>query len=265
MVARRPWWTKSLELDGKELFLQNKWSVCVRGLTTLMIGLCVAGCAGRSGPRVPYAAYQPVPAAVAPAGGSPTVASPGVPADYRVNPLDQLRIDVFLEPGLSFANLPVDSSGQIVLPLTGPIHAEGMTTQELSHTIAQRLNRYLRNPQVAVNVTSFTSQRVTINGAVNRAGIYESAGKTTLMDAVAMAGGLNDSAKMNQILVFRRENGQRYVARFDLGAIQSGAAADPQIRPGDVVVVGTSEARRLYREALTVVPIAFGLFFALLN
>ena len=230
------------------------------GLRLLTVPLCVAvlaGCASHNS-RIALGSYQTV-----------TVKEPPAPAalpeDYRINPIDELRIDVFGEADLSLRELPVSPSGTISLPLVGQIRAEGRTTVELTQAIATALDRYLRHPQVAVNVTKFASQKVTIEGEVKQPGVFENPTPITLMDALALGQGLSDIAKRDEILVFRRQGGQQYVARFDLAMIQSGAAANPVILPGDNVVVGYSASRRLFKDALTVLPSAVGIFVALIR
>lgn len=229
----------------------------LRFLVMMLGATALAGCASRPSP-VPLNHYQPVPAAEA--AQPPTNAVAG----YRINPLDQVRVDVFGEPDLSLRDLPVDLDGNIVIPLAGKIEAKGRTTEELSRQIAAALGRYLRRPQVAVNITQFTSQKITVTGAVKVPGVFQSMDQMTLMDAIAMGQGLGDYSKSNEIIVFRRQGGQRYVARFDMAMIQDGEAADPTILPGDVVVVGYSEARRRFSDAIAVLPAAVGIFIALL-
>lgn len=218
-----------------------------------VLALSLAACGGRVAGPVETASYQPILAT------APMTA----PVDYQINPLDELRIDVFQEPELSLRELPVDTNGMIQMPLAGSVRAAGRTTSELSTEIGISLRRYLRSPQVAVNVTKFTSQKITVSGSVEKAGLIEAPGRTSLMQAVAIAGGVSEYAKLREVLVFREQNGQRLVARFDLGAIQTGQAVDPTLRSGDIVVVGFSEARKRFRDILSVVPLAIGLFVAL--
>jgi polysaccharide export outer membrane protein len=87
----------------------------------------------------------------------------------------------------------------------------------------------------------------------------------TLMDALALGQGVDNYGKESEILVFRRQQGQRYVARFDLGMIQDGAAVDPEILPGDVVVVGYSNSRRFFGDFVAVLPATVGIFLALIK
>jgi len=229
----------------------------LRFLVIPLGAVALVGCASRESP-VPLNSYQTISAT------EPKTPNMGV-ADYRINPLDELRIDVFGEPELSREKLPVNLNGKIILPMAGEIVAEGRTTAELSRQIATSLDRYLRNPQVAVNITQFTSQKVTVSGAVKTPGVFQTMSQMTLMDVIAMGQGLNEYAKPNEILVFRRQAGQRYVARFDLDMIQDGTSADPVILPGDVVVVGYSASRRFFADLIPVLPSAVGIFIALVK
>jgi len=231
----------------------------LRFLVIMLGATALAGCASHQSP-VPLNQYQPV-TAMDPAR---TPGQAQAPVGYRINPLDQLRVDVFGEPDLSFRDLPVDPDGSILLPLAGRVEAKGLTSQELSGRIAGALSRYLRQPQVAVNVTQYTSQKITVTGAVKAPGVFQAMDSMTLVDAIAMGQGVGDYSKSNEIIVMRRQGDQRYIARFDLAAIQQGQAADPAILPGDVVVVGYSEARRRFSDALAVLPAAVGIFIALL-
>lgn len=176
-------------------------------------------------------------------------------ADYRIQPEDKLSLTVMQVPDLSFNNLVVDRSGNIQLPLIGSVRVAGLTVGESSADIQTRLGaRYLRNPQVTVMVTEPARQTVTVDGAVTEPGVYAMAGRTTLMQAVAMAKGPSKIADQRKVAVFRTVEGRRMLAAFDLSAIRDGAAEDPQLRPGDVVVVDTSRLNALLREALQALP-----------
>jgi polysaccharide biosynthesis/export protein len=224
----------------------------------LLLGVVgLAGCASREHP-VPLNTVQSVPSV--PEAQLPVTAGAG----YRINALDQVRVDVFGEPELSLRDLTVDPDGGIVMPLAGRVEARGLTAEELSRRIAGQLTRYLRAPQVAVNVTQFPSRKVTVEGAVRTPGVFQAVDQMTLMDAIALGQGVGDYAKRDEVVVLRRQGAQRYIARFDLNAIETGRAADPSLQPGDVVVVGFSEARRRFSDAIALLPSAIGIFIALL-
>lgn len=183
--------------------------------------------------------------------------------DYRIGPLDTIAISVFQEPDLSTpssAPLQVNASGNITMPLIGTVVASGKTTAELGSLIASRLSeKYLENPQVTVSVATSVSQKVTVQGEVNQAGIYPISGRTTLLDAVALARGESKVAALSQVLVYRNVGGQRMGALFDVVAIRRGEVPDPELLGGDVVVVGNSQAKSVWRDILSTSPL-LGIF-----
>lgn len=216
-------------------------------------------------PSAPQAAPGPAPPAKA-------VAAPGsrIPGttldqagDYRISPLDVLDISVFQVPDLS-KTVQVSSSGQVSLALIGVVTAGGRTTAELEQDIAAKLAaNYLQSPQVSVFVKEYTSQRVTVDGAVTKPGIYATTGRTSLIQAIALAGGLDRVGDPSGVVVFREVGGKRTAAVFDLTQIRKGKAEDPIVKGGDVIVVdqsGVKAALRGVRESVGVI----GLFSPLL-
>lgn len=177
------------------------------------------------------------------------------PTEYRIGVGDKLNVRVFQVEDLSFEELVVDTSGNIQLPLIGAVSAAGRTAGEMSIDIAERLSaQYLRNPQVTVTVTEAASQKITVDGAVTKPGVYEMRGSTSLLQAVAMAEGPSRVADLSKVAVFRTIDGQRSVALFDLAAIRQGRATDPQVLGDDVIVVDTSRLNSALREILSAVP-----------
>src|SRR5690606_32406111 len=111
---------------------------------------------------------------------------------YRIGAQDLLEVSVFGVKDLK-QEVRVNSNGQISLPLIGGVMAGGKTIPELEQHIATKLqDGYLQNPQVSVFVKEFTSQQVTVSGTVKKPGIYPLTGKTSLLQALAMAEGLTD-------------------------------------------------------------------------
>ncbi len=184
--------------------------------------------------------------------------------DYRIGPSDLIEIAVFQVPELS-KTVRVGSRGVLTLPLIGQINAGGLTGQELEVVIAGKLKEnYLQDPQVSVFIKEYVSQRVTVEGSVNKPGVFPISGKTTLLQAIAMAGGLDKLADQNDIKLFRdRKDGTRETIPFDLEPIRKGEAPDPVLSASDVVVVGKSGTRSALREfGETMRDFSiFGLFF----
>lgn len=180
-------------------------------------------------------------------------------AGYRVGPMDVLDITVFQVPDLT-RSVQVDAAGQIILPLIGSVNAAGKTVTELQSDVATRLKeKYLQSPEVTIYVKEFASQKVTVEGSVTQPGVYPISGRTTLLQAIAMARGPDRVANESRVVVFRTINNQRMGAVFDIKAIRSGASEDPEIYGNDVVVVERSGMKSLFRDVTGTVPI-LGLF-----
>lgn len=169
---------------------------------------------------------------------------------YLIGPLDRLAVEVYGVDDLN-RTVQVDAAGRISLPLAGIIEAAGSTPVQLEELIEERLRgRYIRDPQVTVNLTETVSQMVTIEGEVAEPGLYPVLGGMTLMRAVARAKGTTEFARLSHVVVFREVAGQQMAALYDLRAIQQGAYEDPEIFANDVVVVSESRARRLFRDLI---------------
>ncbi len=183
------------------------------------------------------------------------VAKPGNAA-YKIGPLDLLGISVFKVPDLN-KDVQVAEDGTINYPLVGEVPAAGRTAQQLEQELTAKLGaKYLRDPQVTVMIKEYNSQRVTVAGSVKTSGVYAIKGSTSLMQVVAMAGDVDTSTDSGDVVIFRNINGQRSAAKFDLDAIRGGKAADPQVEPGDVVVVDSSATKVALHNVLTALPIA---------
>lgn len=176
-------------------------------------------------------------------------------SEYRIGPQDLLEVSVFQVAELNRI-IRVSTSGDISLPLVGVMKAGGRTVQELEGDIAKSLDaKFLQNPQVTVFVKEFTSQRVTLEGSVKKPGIYPLTGRTTLLQAIAMAEGLDQLADLKGIVIFRVVEGKKMGARFDLKAIRSGTAADPQVYGDDIIVIDQSGSKTAFRRLMESLPI----------
>jgi polysaccharide export outer membrane protein len=174
-----------------------------------------------------------------------------------IGPQDKLDVNVFQVQDLSKA-VTVETSGMILLPLIGQVRATGRTVKDLSDDIALKLGeKYVKDPLVTVTVTESASQKVTVDGAVTQPGIYPITGNTTLTQAVALARGTIEDANLRNVAVFRNEGDKRMAAVFDLSAIRTGKMPDPQVVANDVIVVDTSNGRRIIRSLGTLVPFMY--------
>jgi polysaccharide export outer membrane protein len=174
---------------------------------------------------------------------------------YYIGPFDRLVIDVFGIDDLSQREFQVDASGRLSFPLAGIIDAKGKTPGELEHVLADRLKlAHLRNPQVTVNLKEAVSRVITVEGQVKKPGMYPVVGRMTLMGAVAKAEGTDEYARLDDVVVFRTVDGKRYAALYNLKAIRHGAYPDPDVYASDVVMVGESTGRRLFKDILSTTP-----------
>ncbi|MGZ5074795.1 MAG: polysaccharide biosynthesis/export family protein, partial [Usitatibacter sp.] len=141
--------------------------------------------------------------------------------DYRIGPEDLLEIQVFGVDQLS-RTVRVNTLGLISLPLVGNLEVGGLTAQEAETLVATRLTQsYLQNPQVSLFIKEYTTQRVTVEGAVNRPGIYPLRGPTTLLRSLALAGGQASLSDMSQVMLFRQDaGGHRESRTYDVERIR---------------------------------------------
>lgn len=182
-----------------------------------------------------------------------------------IGPLDTIQIDVFNVPDLS-REMQVDASGRIAMPLVGTVDARGKTAQELAATVETALRgRYVRNPEVTVNIKSSVSQVVTIDGQVVEPGLYPVTNQMTLLRAIASAKGLNEFARQEEVVILRNVAGRKMAGLYNIAAIRRGAYEDPPIYANDVVVVGDSPQRRLFRDFISLAPLLAAPLIAVLQ
>lgn len=184
---------------------------------------------------------------------------------YRIGDGDSLSINVFLEPEVSLSETVVDVNGNVTMPLIGDIPAIGRTSGELAADIRNRLARYVVEPRVTVAILKSTTQRVFVEGEVDKAGVFDLRGNVTLLGALAMAEGTTDISDDRQVLIFRTLDGQRYGAKFDIVQIRAGLQPDPQILPQDLIVVGTSSSKQWVRDLIQMSPMFASVFVALVQ
>lgn len=213
----------------------------------LLLTLALSGCAMRGG-SIPYSpAGFTAPDPVAPA----TVA-----ADYKLSPGDVVNVHVYELDTLS-GDQTVDTAGQLNMPLIGQVAADGLTTQQLSDRLASLLGaKYLQSPHVTVALKSAVQRTLTVDGAVQKPGVYAIGSDSTLIQAIALASGTSTDANPKRVVIFRQINGQREAASFDLTTIRKGTDQDPRVYPRDTIVVDGSNISSGYRTLLKSLPLA---------
>ena len=237
----------SARADGRRALAVFDSAAAALALLAVAALLLLAGCTGSRGGPIPYDVENfgaPDAPAVAP-----------LEEDYKIAPLDTLKIAVFQVPDLS-GEFEVDLTGNIAMPLIGNVKAVSKTARDLQAELVQRLGeKYLQNPDVSVGVKSSSRRSVTLAGSVRQPGMYPIQAPVTLIQAVAMAKGVGEDANPRRVAVFREIGGKRMAAAFDLISIGRGQADDPTIYSGDIIVVDGSRVKAIQREILSSLPI----------
>lgn len=203
-----------------------------------LAALACAGCATRDRPTERLPSFLPAPTS--------TASSPGV--DYRIAAFDTLQVTVLNVAELS-GTVQVSGSGDIAVPLVGDLRAADKTPRELATALENAYRgRFIRSPDVTVLVTQAQGQKLTVEGEVGLPGIYPVIGHLTLIAAVAQAHGLEEYADPKNVLILRTIGQEHLAARYDVKAIGEGRMTDPEVYPGDTIIVDTAYSRRLIHE-----------------
>jgi polysaccharide export outer membrane protein len=168
-------------------------------------------------------------------GGSGQVTTTGVQEKpYEIGPEDYLYLNVLHQPDVS-QNLEVRPDGFVSVRFAGEVKAAGLTTQQLSDSIAEKLKTYFNNPEVNIQVLKINSKKYYISGGVRKGGAYPLTAPKTIYEALIEAGGLADFAKQTKIYVLR---GQQQI-KFNYKEVSKGKNLPQNIllQNGDVIVV----------------------------
>jgi polysaccharide export outer membrane protein len=172
------------------------------------------------------------------AAGAETFATKPHDDSFVIGNDDVLAINVWKEPDIS-RSIPVRSDGKISLPLVGEVQAAGLTPMKLEKDIAGKLKNYISEPEVTVIVQQVNSQKFNILGQVARPGSYGIANSTTVLDALALAGGFRDFAKKKSIYVLRQGGSGESRIPFNYKDVSQGKNMSQNIKlqPGDTIIV----------------------------
>jgi polysaccharide export outer membrane protein len=171
------------------------------------------------------------------AAGTSTV--PAHDNTYVIGVDDVLAINVWKEPDVS-RTVPVRSDGKISLPLAGEVQASGETPKQLETALAAKLQSFISEPEVTVIVTEVRSQKFNILGMVSKPGSYPLTNSSTVLDAIAIAGGFRDFAKQKSIYVLRQNaDGSQVRLPFNYKDVIKGKdlAQNVKLQPRDTIVV----------------------------
>jgi polysaccharide export outer membrane protein len=205
----------------------------------VVIGALAVICAA----AMPLAAQEKtaVAAATAPAGSAiagPTISAKNAPPDYVIGIGDVLEVLFWREKELS-AEVSVRPDGKITLPLLNEIEANGLTPEQLRLTVLERANRFVDDPRPTVLVKEINSRNVYIIGQVTKQGTYPLLGPTSVLQLIAIAGGITDLASGDSAFILRNGNGRQMRIRFKYKSALKGERLEQNIdlKAGDTVVV----------------------------
>lgn len=241
-------------MEGKSVLTQQQFRLWVFYALALTLA---SGCTATPSPTgVPPGQTVPAPASatneINQALSIAASQSSSSTADYRIGPDDLVQVTIYNIPEQDARVTPrsvilrVSQDGIIVVPLVGALTAKGKTTRQLEQEMKTKYEQYIRNPQVGVLITEYR-QRVSVMGAVQKPGIFELTGPKTVIDMVALAGGISERAG-NQVLLYRQDpDGKRQTAVIDLMVLanpsgqvidsKDAAVVNMAVQAGDVVNV----------------------------
>lgn len=172
--------------------------------------------------------------------------------EYRLGPLDLLEVDVFGAEELGRISR-VNTAGYISLPLIGGVKVAGLTVPETERQIEKILGeKYMQDPHVTVFIQEYESQKITVEGWVKNPGVFPLKGKTTFLQAIANAKGMDRLADFTEVAVFRTDEGKGttgYILSYT--KVRAGEQIDPVLQNGDIIVVNRSGAKAGWAAAVS--------------
>ena len=198
-----------------------RWAVACLLSVFLIVGVVVKGDAADNTVNAP-----PPPQAISQAG-----------PDYRMGPEDVLRVSVWENKELTL-DLVVRPDGKISMPLIQDVVAEGQTALELSNTIHERLLAFIKEPQVSVIVLQVNAPKYYVIGNVAKPGTYSLRTETSMLQALALAGGFTQFASPRSIKLIRNTDGKQEVRKVNYNKIiDDDGEGNYLLKSGDTVVV----------------------------
>jgi polysaccharide export outer membrane protein len=161
-----------------------------------------------------------------------------LPTGYVIGPDDVLAIVFWRDKDMS-VETTVRPDGKITLPLINDVQAAGLTPDQLRDELQKAATKFIEDPTVSVVVKTINSLKVFITGSVAKPGAYALSAPTTVMQLIAMAGGLQEFADSKNITIIRNENGKPTAYRFNYKDVlkHKNLKQNIELRPGDTVVV----------------------------
>jgi polysaccharide export outer membrane protein len=186
----------------------------------------------------PAVAHLQVRAPQAPPQASANAAASTLPPDFVIGPDDVLDVRFWKDQDMS-GEVVVRPDGRISLPLLNDVQAAGLTPDQLRTRLIEEARRYVETPNATVIVKTINSRKVYITGQVATPGPYPLTSRVTVVQLIAMAGGLREYAEGKKIVIMRSEGGRVVPLRFDYTKLAEGrnVSQNIELRPGDTVIV----------------------------
>ena len=198
-----------------------RWAVACLLSVVLLVGIVANAGAADNDVKAP-----PPPQAISQAG-----------PEYRMGPEDVLRVSVWENKELTL-DLVVRPDGKISMPLIHDVVAEGQTAMELGSTIHERLLTFIKEPQVSVIVLQVNAPKYYVIGNVAKPGTYSLRGETSILQALALAGGFTPFASTRSIKLIRNSSGKQEVRKVNYNdMIDEGGEGNYLLMSGDTIVV----------------------------
>ena len=201
-----------------------------RNIASLLVVALAAPAFGQAPTQPPSAA-----ATSAPSGTAPQL---NLPPDYVIGPDDVLGIVYWKDKDMT-TDAHVRPDGRIALPLLNDVQAAGLTPEQLREKLTEESKKYMEDPSITVLVRQINSRKAFITGEVNKPGPYPLITPTSVMQLIAMAGGLKEYANGKGIIIMRTENGRPISLKFNYKDVIAGKnlKQNVELKPGDTVVV----------------------------
>ena len=205
----------------------------VRSVLGIAIALALVAASVAASAQTPVRP-KPAPQTAAP----PVPAGVPLPEGYVIGPEDVLAIVFWRDKDMS-VDVTVRPDGRITLPLINEVQAAGTTPDQLRAALMTAAAKYIEDPNVSVVVKAINSRKVFITGEVAKPGAYPLTAPTTVMQLIALAGGLHEFADAKNIIIMRTENGKPMAYPFNYKDVlkRKNLKQNIELKPGDTVVV----------------------------
>ena len=206
---------------------------------TVVLALSLGPAARAVEAQAPQGAVAAAPTSTAVAPSSVAAGGVAVAPDYVIGADDVLSILFWRDKDLSAPEVTVRPDGKVTLPLLNDVQASGRTPEELGDAIREAARKFVEDPNPTVIVKEIKSRRVFITGRIEKPGPYPLNGKTTILQLIAMAGGLREFVDGKDISLMRSENDRQTVYEFNYQDVvkKRYLYQNIELKPGDVVVV----------------------------